>query len=61
MENFKIVITKAELNTFWYAKHIGEEFLVVGTTKLIGNSCFIVEKDGDTETYAVSFTDCELA
>lgn len=63
MKNFRIVVTKASLSAYWYADHIGEEFEVVGVERERGpnrDSCFLIEKNGNKETYLIDWKDCEL-
>jgi hypothetical protein len=61
MKPFRIVITKAGKPSYWYANSIGEEFDVVDVYRYdFPPSSFIVNNDGETESFVVSWCDCEL-
>jgi hypothetical protein len=61
MKSFKIKIVKAKESTYWYANKIGQVFEVVGASNDFGLSdSFLVNVEGDVETYLVAWNDCTL-
>jgi hypothetical protein len=62
MKKFKIVITSAAKPTYWYATHLREEFEVVDVCRngLKNGSAFVIDRNGDIESYLVDWKDCEL-
>jgi hypothetical protein len=60
MNTFYIKVNSAHGEFYWYSGHIGETFEVVGAEHNSNGDNFIVEVDGDKETFLVSWIDCEL-
>jgi hypothetical protein len=61
MKSFKIKIVKSKEPTYWYANKVGQVFEVVGASNDYNlDDSFLVDVDGDTETYLVNWRDCKL-
>ena len=58
MKQFQIRIEKASRDTYWYAHHIGEVFIVVGVW---GDASFEIKIDkNESGQKYVRFEDCSL-
>ena len=65
MKGYRIKVIKSNLNTYWYAKHIGEEFWAVLAENIDSSQDYKVILEGITPlsgfgTKWINFDDCEI-